>query len=314
MTKAKRGEIMKLNPNSKNAIQTFKYIKRLFISQNKDDGFLDLFLLPTNARNFDYACVSDNLMESVADYALSWKIREDYRDKAMTLSKKARERFKEAEKNDGELGELLLFCFLEGHLEAPKILTKLGLKTSNKLYVNGSDGVHLKKVSDQKYHLIFGESKTYQKLSSAFEDAFKSISEFKNELNTKGEDKSGIVFEKGLISSNIEQTIFDDDDEDILNLLLYPENKPNSNIQLDDAFSIFVGYEIDISEEKEKYSNDEFPIKVEEKIVAQIENYKSKIYEFIRKDDLLGYTFYIFIMPFTDIDKNRKKILKRVLE
>ena len=204
---------MRINPNSKNAIKQFKHIKHLFISENEDDGFLDLFLLPINARNFDYNSVSDNLMESVADYALSWKIRDKYKDKAMTLSRKAREKFKEAAKNDGELGELLLFCFLEGHLDAPKILTKLELKTSNQLYVNGSDGVHLKKLSDKKYQLIFGESKTYDDLNRAFDNAFKSIGAFVNEINAKGNDKSGINFEKGLISSNIESDIFEKDED-----------------------------------------------------------------------------------------------------
>lgn len=305
---------MKLNPNSKNAIKQFKHIGHFPISNNQDDGFLDLFLLPINARNFDYNCVSDNLMESVADYSLSWKIREKYKDKAMMLSRKAREKFRDYEKNDGELGELLLFCFLEGHLEAPKILTKLELKTSNKLYVNGSDGVHLKKISDKKYHLIFGESKTYTELTSAFENAFKSIYEFVNEMNSKGDSKSGIEYERGLISSNMEQTIFDEDDEDILNLLLYPENKPSSDVRLDDAFSVFIGYEIDITKEQEGLSSDEFPDKIKEKIITQIENYKNKIYELIKEYQLIGYTFYIFVMPFTDIDKNRKKILKRVIE
>lgn len=305
---------MKLNPNSKNAIKQFKHIGHFPISNNQDDGFLDLFLLPINARNFDYNCVSDNLLESVADYSLSWKIRENYKDKAMMLSRKAREKFRDYEKNDGELGELLLFCFLEGHLEAPKILTKLELKTSNKLYVNGSDGVHLKKISEKKYHLIFGESKTYTELTRAFENAFKSIYEFVNEMNSKGDSKSGIEYERGLISSNMEQMIFDEDDEDILNLLLYPENKPSSDVRLDDAFSIFIGYEIDITKEKEELSNDEFPDKIEEKIITQIENYKNEIYELIKEYELIGYTFYIFVMPFTDIDKNRKKILKRVIE
>lgn len=41
---------MRINPNSKNAIKQFKHIKHLSISGNKDDGFLDLFLLPINAR------------------------------------------------------------------------------------------------------------------------------------------------------------------------------------------------------------------------------------------------------------------------
>lgn len=305
---------MRINPNSKNAIKQFKHIKHLSISGNKDDGFLDLFLLPINARNFDYNSVSDNLMESVADYALSWKIRDKYKDKAMTLSRKAREKFKEAAKNDGELGELLLFCFLEGHLDVPKILTKLELKTSNQLYVNGSDGVHLKKLSDKKYQLIFGESKTYDDLNRAFDNAFKSIGEFVNEVNAKGNDKSGINFEKGLISSNIESDIFEKDEEEILNVLLYPEEKGNCKFSLDDAFSIFIGYEIDIKDEQQKCSNDEFPIEIEGKIVNQIEAYKDNVYKLVQKYGLIGHTFYVFIMPFTNIDENRKKILKKVLE
>lgn len=305
---------MKLNPNSKNAIKQFKHIKRLLISENTDDGFLDLFLLPINARNFDYNLVSDNLIESVADYALSRKIRDNYKDKAMTLSRKAREKFKEATKNDGELGELLLFCFLEGHLDAPKILTKLELKTSNKLYVNGSDGVHLKKISDKKYQLIFGESKTYDDLNRAFNNAYKSIGDFIKEVNAKGDDKSGINFEKGLISSNIESDIFEKEEEEILNMLLYPEEKINYVFSLDDAFSIFIGYEIDIKDEQKKCTTDEFPAEIERKIITQIEAYKDNIYKLIQKFDLLGYTFYVFIMPFTNIDENRKKILKKVLE
>ena len=305
---------MKTNPNSKIVIQQFKHIKHLSISENKDDGFLDLFLFPINARNFDYNFISNNLIECIPDYALSWKTIDKYKNMPMTLSKKAREKFKEAIKNDGELGELLLFCFLEGYLDAPKILTKLQLKTSNQLYVNGSDGVHLKKLSDNKYQLIFGESKTYAKLNYAFENAFKSIYEFVNEINAKGKYKSGINFEKGLISSNIDLDIFDKDEQEILNVLLYPKEIEKYDFSLDDAFSIFVGYQINIENEQRKYSNENFHIKIETKIVNEIETYKNNIYKLIEKYSLIGYTFYIFIIPFTNIDENRKKILKKVLE
>jgi len=305
---------MKTNPNSKIVINQFKHIKHLSISENKDDGFLDLFLFPINARNFDYNFISNNLIECIPDYALSWKTIDKYKNMPMTLSKKAREKFKEAIKNDGELGELLLFCFLEGYLDAPKILTKLQLKTSNQLYVNGSDGVHLKKLSDNKYQLIFGESKTYAKLNYAFENAFKSIYEFVNEINAKGKYKSGINFEKGLISSNLDLDIFDKDEQEIINVLLYPKEIEKYDFSLDDAFSIFVGYQINIENEQRKYSSEDFHIKIETKIVNEIETYKNNIYKLIEKYSLIGYTFYIFIIPFTNIDENRKKILKKVLE
>lgn len=172
----------------------------------------------------------------------------------------------------------------------------------------------MKKLSDKKYQLIFGESKTYDDLNRAFDNAFKSIGEFVNEVNAKGNDKSGINFEKGLISSNIESDIFEKDEEEILNVLLYPEEKGNCKFSLDDAFSIFIGYEIDIKDEQQKCSNEEFPIEIEGKIVNQIEAYKDNVYKLIQKYDLIGHTFYVFIMPFTNIDENRKKILKKVLE
>jgi len=301
--------------NSKNAISQFKCIDHLDISENKDDGFLDVFLLPINARNFDYDKVADSLLESVADYALSRKIIKKYEGRSMALSREARGKFREIAKNDGELGELLLFCLLEGHLEAPKILTKLELKTSNQLYVNGSDGVHLKKVNTRKYQLIFGESKTYSDLSRALENAFKSISDFKDEINTKGNSKSGISFEKGLISSNIEKEIFDEDeDEELLNLLLYPGEEENSNLCIEDAFSIFIGYDIDISDEQKNCSNDNFPIEIENKVKQQLKELNGKIYDTIQKYKLLGYTFYVFIIPFTNIAENRRSLLKRVLK
>lgn len=305
---------MKFQPNSKNAIRPFKHIRKFSISKNQDDGSIDLFLLPVNARNFDYQCVIDNLLESVADYSLSWKIRKDYNNKAMTLSKKAREKFKVAKKNEGELGELLLFCFLEGFLEAPKILTKLSLKTSQNVHINGSDAVHLKKISDERYHLIFGESKTYSNLSRAFSDAFKSIREFKEEINLKGNKKSGIAYEKGLISSNVEADIFEDEDKEILDLLIYPEKRGNNKIKLDDAFSIFVGYQIDIKNEQIKCSNRDFQVEIENKVKSQIENFKDKIYKKIIENNLIGHSFYIFIVPFTEIEKNRKEILKGILD
>lgn len=130
------------------------------------------------------------------DYAISRKVKKQYSNRPGSLSKKARTKFKEYSKNDGELGELLLFCFLESQLKAPKILSKLELKTTSGLYVNGADGVHFLKLEDGNYQLIFGESKMYVDIKKAFDNALKSLYEFKNEINGNGESKSGINYEK----------------------------------------------------------------------------------------------------------------------
>lgn len=121
---------------------------------------LNLFVLKVNSNEFDYDLLIEMLLDPVIDYSISRQVKEKYKNRPATLSKKAREKFVEYARNNGELGELLLFCFLETHLGAPKILTKLELKTSTSHYVNGADGVHFLKLPDGNYQLIFGESKT----------------------------------------------------------------------------------------------------------------------------------------------------------
>ena len=175
---------------------------------------LNLFVLKINSNEFDYDLLIEMLLDPVIDYSISRQVKEKYRNRPATLSKKAREKFVEYTRNNGELGELLLFCFLETHLGAPKILTKLELKTSTSHYVNGADGVHFLKLSDGNYQLIFGESKTYQKIDAAIRDAFISINNFKNGINDKGNAKSGIGYEKSLISDNLFKESFSDEERD----------------------------------------------------------------------------------------------------
>ncbi|QTJ34487.1 HamA C-terminal domain-containing protein [Dolosigranulum pigrum] len=303
---------MNVSPNSKDIIKIFDNIKDIQISSNPDDGKLNIFMCPINARNFDYNQISLVLVDSVIDYALSKKNIAKYQNKPGRLSQIARRKFKEYLKNTGELGELLLYCFLEGHLNAPKILTKMEMKTSNSLYVNGSDGVHLLNNGDGTYKLIFGESKLYKNISNALNEAFKSINNFINEVNSNGENKSGINYEKDLISSNIENCELSDEDKDILELIIYP-TKNEKNLRIDDAFSIFIGYEIDVSEETKKCTSSNFFEEVKKKILLDLDKCENKIYEKINDNNLLGYTFFVYIIPFTDIDNTRKKILEDIL-
>ena len=47
-------------------------------------------------------------------------------------------------------------------------------------------------------------------------DAFKSIYNFKNGINDKGNQKSGIQYEKSLISDNLFKEAFSDEERDFL--------------------------------------------------------------------------------------------------
>ena len=73
---------------------------------------LNLFVLKINSNEFDYDLLIDMLLDPVIDYSISRQVKEKYKNRPATLSKKAREKFVEYARNNGELGELLLFCFL----------------------------------------------------------------------------------------------------------------------------------------------------------------------------------------------------------
>lgn len=297
---------MGLSISHNNFLESFDNIGSFDIGKNK----LNLFTLKINANEFDYNNLQKKLLEPMADFSLSRMIKEKYKDRPVELSKKAREKFIDYINNKGgELGELLLYCFLESHLKAPKILSKLELKTSTNHYVNGADGVHYLKLEDGNYQLIFGESKIEKKLTSGLTNAFRSINEFKKENNTKGDRKSGINYEKSLISDNIERE-FSGEEEEFIKNIVYPGGQ--NDYEVDDAFGIFIGYEITVPNEDKCLPNSDFREKIKEKIKKEIQGKLQHIQGKIDVHNLQGHNFYIYILPFTELDKNRKNIIKNI--
>ncbi|MGH1441306.1 MAG: HamA C-terminal domain-containing protein [Cellvibrionaceae bacterium] len=277
-----------------------------YILDEHEKNKLDLFILKINANEFDYSSLKNNLIDPLIDFSLSRKVREKYAGKPGTQSSKAREKFVEYIRNKGELGELLLYCFLETHLNAPKILSKLELKTSTSHYVNGADGVHYLKLSDGSYQLIFGESKTIVGLTAAITDAFKSIYQFKNCINEKGGKKSGLPYEKGLVSDHLEKETFSIEERKFVESIVYPSR--HNDFEVDDAFGIFVGYEVKIEESDKKLPSSKFREKIKTQIKDQIQASFAHIKNKINEHDLHGHSFYIYILPFSDLDKTRSII------
>ncbi|WP_339235123.1 DUF1837 domain-containing protein [Bacillus sp. FSL K6-1012] len=299
---------MELSLGSNDFLKVFKLLDTHDFSNTGSK--VNLFLCPINANKFDYNRIIDELIEPLADFAISRKVKKTYSNRPMTLSKVAREKFVEYKKNTGELGEFLLYCFLEGHLKAPKILSKLEMKTSTSMYVNGSDGVHFLKTPDNNYQLVFGESKTIKELNTAISEAFKSIYQFINEINDKGNKKSGINFEKRLISDNLDHESWTKEEQEFLTKLIYPTT--DEEFYVDDAFGIFVGFQITLTDELKQMNSSNYRITIEEEVRSQVNKELKHIDTIIKKYELYGYSFYIYALPFTELDRNRKEIMKGI--
>jgi hypothetical protein len=267
---------------------------------------LNLRILKIENNEFCHAELIKELSNAIISFSLSRKELDDFvKDRRYgEMNTKALSRLRDYRFNDGEAGEILLYCFLEAHLKAPKLLTKLELKTSSNDYVKGSDGIHLLKVSQHEFQLIFGESKLEASLTDSISSAFKSIYEFINR------DKNNISYEMGVISSQLCKEAFDEDIYSFVKSVIFPSANQVHPIQKDNAFAIFAGFEIKMSAEEKKLKNTEFRALVREKIKSEVEKRKPHIKKKIEEYKLYNYNFYLYAFPFMELDATRKRIIE----
>jgi len=277
---------------------------------------LSLYVLRIDGGKFDYEAMYEELGNASISYVFSRQKFDDI--KSETYSKHVRQAqalFRKTDVNDGEGGELFLYCFLETHLDAPKILSKMELKTSSNDYVKGADGIHLLDLGDGNYHLIFGESKmigdSSEKRSSfrkAIADAFKSI---------KKVEREGFSSEISLVDSNLMKESFSLETVDFLKGIIKP-NARDVSVTKNNAFGIFVGFEVDINDwDLQSMTDDIFKQSIKNACKDMVIERYDYIKEQIEKENLEGYHFYIYAIPFIKkgdetIDKTRKKIIEKL--
>jgi hypothetical protein len=269
---------------------------------------LNLHILKIENNKFCYPKLIQRLSNHFITYSLS---RVEYQTfvndgRFGELYKKAAAKFRDYEINDGEAGELLLYCFLESHLKAPKILTKLEIKLASNDYAKGSDGVHLLKIKENEYQLIFGESKLDKKLTTSISEAFKSIHDFITR------EKDNINDEIGLIDSQLCKEAFEEGLYQFLKEVIFPKANTENPVVKNNAFAIFAGFEITPSEAEKRMANDIFLKTIREKIKKEVESKKEHIKKKIEEYKLYGYTFYVYVFPFMELDDIRKDIIKKL--
>ncbi len=269
---------------------------------------LNLHILKIENNQFCYNELIEELSNHFISFSLSRKDIAEFKknEKYGELYRKAASKFRNYNVNDGEAGELLLYCFLESHLKATKILTKLEIKLSSNDYAKGSDGIHLLELSSKNYQLIFGESKLNKKLTTSITEAFESINDF---LHRK---KNNIFDEIGLISSQLGKEALDEDSYQFIKSIIMPKASDTDPIVKNNAFAIFAGFEIDSTEEEKRLSNDIFLALIKEKIKSEVESKMNHIKSKIEEYKLYNYTFYVYVFPFMNMDEARKNIIKKI--
>lgn len=139
----------------------------------------------------------DGFVEELANTIVDWiygsdkyqelidKARKEGRSLASAaqyVGRKAKAKFRGTPEDEklliqGQMGELLLYNFIQNCMHAVPLLRKMKITTSSNHERFGSDAIHYK-IENDKNILIFGEAKTYTskyKFNEAFSDALTSI-------------------------------------------------------------------------------------------------------------------------------------------
>jgi hypothetical protein len=211
--------------------------------------------------------------------------------------KSAEELFKKAVRKisthtaKGELGELILFTLLEVYFNAPKLLSKISLKTSRQVAAFGADAVHAQYV-DGTLRLYLGESKLRKSFTEAASSAAKSISNFMGKYHA----------EFDLIDSYIDFPEMDTEMRAELIDLLDPFSENNKNIPEILHAPCFIGF-VDpsvFSDDEENY------IKQYKKVAKE---HIGDFYTKLQNKDININKTALFLLPFSSLDDLVKEFI-----
>ncbi len=202
-----------------------------------------------------------------------------------------------------ELGDVMLYVFLEQFLGAPKLFNKIELAQLVDPNALTGGGVHLLSLCDgsdmPSYQMVFGKSKIIGDLEDAIDNSFESIETIKN--NTSNELR--------VIESTIFNQSYDSQTTEFLKSIIIPSKK--DNVILDKAFGVFLGYSLGL--DPNNYSNVDFRNELMQKMDTDIKAHVSYIVEKIKETSLGSHSFYFYILPFNDADVEKQNIMNTLL-
>jgi hypothetical protein len=272
---------------------------------------LRAFHLNVTNNTFSFTALHDFLTKNIGRYVYSRAQLEEFRvkDEMDNIGLKAVGLLRDAydgtlpDEISNELGDIMLYVFLEQILEAPKLFSRIELVSNGCPKGFGNSGVHLCTLGNsptaQSYQMVFGKSHIKGVFVDAVDEAFNAIEAIRDDkLN-----------ELQLVDSAIFKESFDETTIENLKELILPSlNKP----QLNKAFGVFLGYDAGLA--TATYSNDDFLDQLNWKMREDIKAHITYVAEKIIAANMQHYSFYIYTLPLNDADEDKRRIMTSLLE
>ena len=209
------------------------------------------------------------------------------------------------EKGKGnELGEMMVYAFLEGKLNAYKLMSRVELSTDLPQYKSVAESIHmLSEVDDagSPYNqMVFGTSNIVGDLKEAIDNAFDAILRIKDHSSREIQMVEKTAFDR----------MYDPDEIEYLKKILIPE--PNAGSNYDTAYGLFLGYTMGI--DMQKHPSEKYEDLVTAKMIHDIQLRAPYIAQKISENNLGMHAFYVYILPFEDAEQDKLGIMDNVMK
>lgn len=267
---------------------------------------LRLFHLSVVDNEFSFDALKKFLLKNIGQYIYSReRIKKFMSDDEITLiGLKAVELLRDHCNGDltwlgDELGDLILYVFLEQVLGAPKVFSKFDTPSEGTL-TTGVSCVHLLQpdMGMPSFQMVFGKSRIVGDPKDAIDDAFITLEAIKNDTSREIRLVESTAFDKEFAPEVAEQ----------LKDIIIP--RKGQTITHDTAFGVFLGYSLGIDKNRPSV---EFRDLVAKKMCKDIQVHVSYIIEKIKAARMECYSFYFYFLPFNEADGEKKEIMKALL-
>lgn len=100
----------------------------------------------------------------------------------------------------------------------------------------------------------------------------------------------------------------DEHSVDLLKKLLIPREN-DEDLNIDHSFGIFLGFDVEITDDERKLNNTDFRKTIYDKVENAVRAILPTINDQIKQKDFSGYNFYIYIVPFSELKEQRKRMI-----
>ena len=271
---------------------------------------LKIYALKFEDFEFDYQTLHKYLRSNIGYYLYSRKKIAEYVDMEdeASISYDAVDDMRRTISKMGiqpgdKLGEILLYVFLEGVLNAPKLMSNAEIENFGGHTTSNSNGIHLLTLDGlhTSSQLVLGTAIINGNLYDAINRAFAKAADLKRNKSS----------EHRFVETHILPNSFSKEmREELASIIIPSESRVSKPIS---SFGFFLGYTLNHVPNAKK-SVAEYQAAVIAQIKSDIKENLGRIKDAVEQNGLTGYPLYIYLLPFNDADIDKQRIMNRLLQ